>query len=107
MKTIIFTALSATAMISALSGSAFAGEICGTLGTHVVAPQCAPDAMCPMFMRLQYDLTTTDGTRYNLDTSSVEVLDNFGQLRGNNVCVEGKDAKDSIEVTTVTAQQSE
>lgn len=101
MKTIL---LASALITTALSGSAFAGELCGTLDAHTVGPHCAAGAICPMFIRLQYDLTTADGTRYDLETSSTPVLENFGQFKGTQVCVDGSQVEDSFSVTTISAQ---
>lgn len=100
MKTIIL----AFAVISSLSTAAFAEEICGTLAHHNVGPKCGPNEMCPMFFRLQYDLTTSDGTRYDLETSEMAVFDQFSQLNGSNVCISGSIDKNGLEVAAISAE---
>ena len=98
MKTIILLSL----LISAVSTVASAAELCGTLGSHIVAPHCDPGQICPRSLRLQYDLTTTEGYRYDLETSTMGVLEQFGELKGNDVCVSGLETRTGFEVSSIS-----
>lgn len=92
----------ASVLMSVVSSVSFAGELCGTLGTHTVAPVCNPGQACPMWLRLQYDLTTNEGTRYDLETSTMGVLEQFGELKGNEVCVSGLETRTGFEVVSIS-----
>jgi hypothetical protein len=98
MKTLLLAAIALSSTVS------FAGEICGTVGSHTEGPRCTAGEMCPDYMRLQYDLTTSDGTRYDLETSETAVLENFGQFLGSKVCVNGVEKADGIFVSEIAAQ---
>jgi hypothetical protein len=100
MKTFIL----ATILISAFSSGAFAEEICGTLGSYDVGPNCQAGEACPMFVRLQFDLLTAQGYRYDLGASSMSMLNSFSQFKGTNVCVTGTEEQSTLEVTQITAQ---
>jgi hypothetical protein len=101
MKKIIL----ASALIAAsFANLAFAGEVCGTLGSYSVAPHCPAGQACPMFVRLQYEIVTSEGTHVDLETSSTPVFDRFEQFNGNKVCVTGSNDTDSFEVTEITIQ---
>jgi hypothetical protein len=100
MKTIIL----ASAFISALASSAFANEICGTLGSHAERPQCDSGFACPMIVTLQYDLVDSNQTRYNIQTTDSNVLLNMGALNGTKVCVEGTEDSGTILADSIVAQ---
>lgn len=89
-------------LIFSFSSLANADELCGILGSHIVAPHCDPGQICPRSLRLQYDLTTDEGYRYDLETSTMAVLDQFGELKGNDVCVSGLETRTGFEVTSIS-----
>lgn len=95
--TILFSLL-----ICAFSTYANADELCGTLGSHIVAPHCDPGQICPRSLRLQYDLTTGTGERIDLETSSLAILEDFSELRGQDVCVTGTESRSDFEVTSIS-----
>jgi hypothetical protein len=91
-------------VVLALSATpAFATEVCGTFGSHTVAPKCNPGLACPMWIRLQYDLTTEDGSVLDLETQSATVLGKLGELKGEKGCVRGHFDGESFEVTSAIA----
>jgi hypothetical protein len=89
--------------LMAISSISFADEICGTLGSHVVGLQCETGQMCLMMLRLQYDLTTANGSHFDLMTSSAATFENFGAMKGSDVCVQGSTSENGFEVTSVSA----
>jgi len=91
----------ASVLVSAFASASFASELCGTIGSHMVGPKCDPGKPCPMWVRLQYDLTTNDGTRYDIGSANDETL-NFDQLRGNEVCLTGTESKDYFNVVSIS-----
>ena len=98
----------ASVLMSAFSSVSFAAEtseqiaseLCGTVGSHMVGPKCDPGKPCPMWIRLQYDLTTNEGTRYDIYTTNDEI--SFDQLRGSSICVSGTESKDAFNVVAVS-----
>jgi hypothetical protein len=92
----------ASVLVSAFANVSFASELCGTFGSHTVGPKCNPGSPCPMWMRLQYDLTTSEGTRYNIDISNTALFENVSQLIGNQVCVTGTESNGEFDVETIS-----
>lgn len=91
--------------MAAFSAFANAGELCGMLGKHMVGPKCNPGQACPHWVRLQYDLTTSRGKLVDLETSSEEILEQFGSLQGQQACVEGSydNLTKAFEVTSISS----
>ena len=92
----------ASVLMSVVSSVSFAGELCGTLGTHTVAPVCNPGQACPMWLRLQYDLTTNEGTRYDLETSTMGVLSNSANSKGTKFASAVLETRTGFEVVSIS-----
>jgi hypothetical protein len=99
MKKIILASI----LASAMSTVAFADQFCGTIGTHYVGPHCIAGGACPDFVRLQFDLVTADGQRYDI-TSSTGALDDIANLKGQEVCVSGDYANGTINIDAILSQ---
>ncbi len=100
MKSVLFAAL----LVSTVSSAALANELCGTIGSHMVGPKCEAGRPCPMWVRLQYDLTTDENESYDLETSTITLFDSLGQLEGKKACVVGEGTREGFTVTSITAQ---
>jgi len=100
MKKIILASI----LASAMSTVAFADQFCGTIGTHYVGPHCIAGGACPDFVMLKYDLVTADGQQYDLEGSNADVLANLDSLKGQEVCVSGEYADNSITVNAILSQ---
>jgi hypothetical protein len=94
-------AIAAFSFALAISSLSQAAELCGVLESHAIQPRCVVGQPCPHWVKLQYSIRTEQNQVVDLETAKTEVLKDFGNYLGANVCVEGQEVGDKFEVTAI------
>lgn len=82
--------------------TAFAGEVCGTVGRQAVGPHCTPGQMCPMYLMLVYNITANNGEVTRLQFGNPDVLTQVFDRVEKTVCVQGEETAAGFQVTEIT-----